>query len=73
MFTALEEIEFESFIQPLRESLESFRKISKDKKAAKSNGNKSTNETNETDIDDIDDDAIELHSDEVAHGTEIEE
>lgn len=73
VFSALEEIEFESFIQPLRESLESFRKISKDKKATKTNGNKSINETNGTDIDDMDDDANESHAEEMTNGTEIEE
>lgn len=72
MFTALEEIEFENFIQPLRESLESFRQISKDKKATKTNGNKSITETNGIDADDMDDDANESHTEEITNG-EIEE
>lgn len=45
MFSALEEIEFESFIQPLRDSLELFRTAAKEKKASKTNGNKSATET----------------------------
>lgn len=65
VFTALEEIEFESFISPLRESLETFRKISEDKKATKvASGNKSSNETNGTDADDMEDDANESHVEE---------
>lgn len=35
VFEALEEIEFETFIEPLKESLEAFREANKAKKAAK--------------------------------------
>lgn len=37
VFSALEEIEFENFIEPLRDALESFRKVNKEKKSSKTN------------------------------------
>lgn len=37
MFSALEEIEFENFIEPLRTALETFRKNTADKKGSKTN------------------------------------
>lgn len=40
VFSALEETEFEHFIEPLRESLEAFRKLNKEKKSSKTNENK---------------------------------
>lgn len=39
---ALEEVEFENFVEPLRLELESFRRTNKEKKGAKSNGVKSS-------------------------------
>lgn len=75
VFSALEEIEFESFIQPLRESLDSFRKMHQEKKATKTtNGNKSTTDLNETEGDaDMETEEQETHFDEYTDGTEIEE
>lgn len=40
VFSALEEIEFENFIEPLRDALETFRKVSKEKKSSKANDSK---------------------------------
>lgn len=40
VFTALEEIEFENFIEPLRDALETFRKVNKEKKSSKANDSK---------------------------------
>lgn len=40
VFSALEEIEFENFIEPLRDALESFRKVNKEKKSSKANDSK---------------------------------
>lgn len=40
VFSALEEIEFENFIEPLRDALEAFRKMSKKKKSSKQNDSK---------------------------------
>lgn len=40
VFSALEEIEFENFIEPLRDALETFRKVNKDKKSSKMNDTK---------------------------------
>lgn len=40
VFSALEEIEFENFIEPLREALETFRKVNKEKKSSKTNDSK---------------------------------
>lgn len=38
---ALEEVEFENFVEPLRHELETFRRANKEKKGTKSNGVKS--------------------------------
>lgn len=40
VFSALEDIEFENFIEPLRDALETFRKVSKEKKSSKINDSK---------------------------------
>lgn len=40
VFSALEEIEFENFIEPLRDALEAFRKVAKEKKSSKTNDSK---------------------------------
>lgn len=40
VFSALEEIEFENFIEPLRDALETFRHVSKEKKIGKTNDSK---------------------------------
>lgn len=42
---ALEEVEFENFVEPLRHELDTFRRANKEKKATKSNGIKSTTAT----------------------------
>lgn len=39
---ALEEVEFENFVEPLRHELDAFRRMNKEKKGAKSNGVKPT-------------------------------
>lgn len=45
VFSALEEIEFENFIEPLRDVLETFRKVNKEKKSNKANDSKIVGET----------------------------
>lgn len=40
VFSALEKIEFEHFIEPLRDALDSFRTINKMKESSKTNANK---------------------------------
>lgn len=72
MFSALEEIEFENFIEPLREALESFRKTNKDKKSNK-NESKTTNDPNATADEEMDEDLNESVAQEPTDGTEIEE
>lgn len=74
VFSALEEIEFENFIEPLREALETFRKVNKEKKSSK-NESKITNDTNATNTadEDMDDDMNESAAQEPTDGTEIEE
>lgn len=69
VFTALEEIEFENFIEPLRESLETFRTANKERKANKVNESKAsdTNQTNGNDV------SHDIHEEEPTDGTEIEE
>lgn len=42
---ALEEVEFENFVEPLRHELETFRRTNKEKKTTKNNGVKSTTTT----------------------------
>ncbi len=49
IFDALEEIEFESFIGPLKESLEVYRKNVKDKKSSKQTNDKNEDESKEED------------------------
>lgn len=70
VFTALEEIEFENFIEPLREALETFRKANKERKANKVNESKAsdTNQTNGNDVS-----MNDVHEEEPTDGTEIEE
>lgn len=59
VFSALEETEFEHFIEPLRESLETFRQLNKVKKASKITDNKAddvpttTNTNDENNGDDV--------------------
>lgn len=48
VFTALEEIEFENFIEPLRDALETFRKVNKEKKSSKAVNDSKTDETPNT-------------------------
>lgn len=74
VFSALEEIEFENFIDPLRDALETFRKASKEKKSSK-NESKTTNDMNATNTadEDMDDDMNEAAAQEPTDGTEIEE
>lgn len=74
VFSALEEIEFENFIEPLREALEAFRKANKEKKSSK-NESKTTNDTSamNTADEDMDDDMNETAAQEPTDGTEIEE
>lgn len=49
IFDALEEIEFESFIEPLKESLEVYRKNVKDKKSSKQANEKKEDESKDDD------------------------
>lgn len=72
VFSALEEIEFENFIEPLRESLEAFRKASKEKKTNK-NESKTINDANATADEDMEEDMNESAAQEPTDGTEIEE
>lgn len=58
IFDALEEIEFESFIEPLKESLELYRKAVKDKKSSKQATGKKEDEPKD------DDDEAEIVADE---------
>lgn len=53
VFSALEEIEFENFIEPLRISLETFRKQASDKKAHKANDAIETNGSKTDGDDDV--------------------
>lgn len=62
----MEEIEFENFIEPLREALDGFRKASKEKKQHKTNDSKG-GESNEHD------DMNESTILEIPGSTEIEE
>lgn len=80
MFSALEDIEFENFIEPLRESLEKFRKTNKEKKSNKANEQNKTNDEVQT-LDAVDEDVDEdmneaaatAQESEFTDGTEIEE
>lgn len=54
IFDALEEIEFESFVEPLKESLEVYRKSLQDKKSSKQ-----ANEKKDDESKDDDDDVVE--------------
>lgn len=70
VFSALEEIEFENFIEPLREALDNFRKANKEKKSNKTNDSKTTSDSIATNMDeDMNESAIQ----EITDGTEIEE
>lgn len=51
MLSALEEIEFENFIEPMRVALEAFRKTTAEKKQSKANETSETNGS-KTDADD---------------------
>lgn len=63
VFSALEEIEFENFIEPLRETLEVFRKANKEKKTNKTGDTHSMN-VNDDDMDgDNNDSAIQEPTD----------
>lgn len=79
VFSALEEIEFENFIEPLRQSLETFRKANKEKKSNKANESKTNTDVQtansmDEDIDgDADEDMTESSAQEPTDGTEIEE
>lgn len=53
IFDALDEIEFESFIEPLKASLEVYRKIVKDKKASKQASEKTEDEPKEDDEEEV--------------------
>jgi len=59
IFDALDEIEFESFIEPLKESLELYRKTVKDKKSSKQANEKKENEVKEDEGDGEDDEEEE--------------
>lgn len=61
VFSALEEIEFENFIEPLRDALETFRKVNKEKKSSKTNDSKieETPNTNGNDDSMVDEDMNE--------------
>lgn len=69
VFSALEEIEFENFIEPLRAALESFRKAAKEKKSNKPVNDSKTNDTSAMNDEDMNESAMEEPTD----GTEIEE
>lgn len=69
VFSALEEIEFENFIEPLRAALESFRKAAKEKKSNKPINDSKTNDTSAMNDEDMNESAMEEPTD----GTEIEE
>lgn len=56
IFDALEEIEFENFIEPLKESLELYRKTVKDKKSSKQANEKKESESKEDESKDDEDD-----------------
>lgn len=76
VFSALEEIEFESFIEPLRNSLAIFRTANKEKKSSKINGSKTAQDLNgtATDVDaDMEEDMNETNNEEITDGTEIED
>lgn len=70
VFEALEEIEFESFVPMLRDSLDEFRKLNKEKKASKAADAKAadTSKTNAGNESNMEADESELND-----GTEIEE
>lgn len=72
VFSALEEIEFENFIEPLRQSLESFRKATKEKKSSKIAETKANDALTVND-DDRDEEMNESAMEEPTDGTEIEE
>lgn len=55
---ALEEVEFENFVEPLRQELETFRRANKEKKGTKSNGVKATASTS-VEHDDLNNDDME--------------
>lgn len=71
VFSALEEIEFENFIEPLRDALDVFRKASKEKKSNKTNDSKTTSDSIATNVDE--DMNNESAIQEITDGTEIEE
>lgn len=52
VFSALEDIEFENFIEPLRDALETFRKVNKEKKSSKANDSKAGEAANANGNDD---------------------
>lgn len=59
IFDALEEIEFESFIEPLKESLEVYRKSVKDKKSSKEANGKKDGDGKDDNDEDVDADEEE--------------
>lgn len=69
VFSALEDIEFENFIEPLREALEGFRKANKEKKTNKAN----ESNAGETLPMNTNDDDMNGDVQEPTDGTEIEE
>ncbi|XP_031632443.1 DNA polymerase epsilon subunit 3-like [Contarinia nasturtii] len=76
VFAALEEIEFENFIDPLREALDSFRKTIKEKKSSKTNDSKTNNDANtEEEMDEVNGSTAHDESSlqEPSDGTENEE
>lgn len=78
MFSALEDIEFENFIEPLRESLEAFRKANKEKKSNKAHENKTNNDAQtvnsvDDEVDEEMNDQSAMIAEEPTDGTEIEE
>lgn len=75
MFSALEDIEFETFIEPLRKALETFRKVTKEKKSSKVIDSKTENDVNEMGAvdEEMDVDVNESTMQEPTDGTQIEE
>lgn len=75
MFSALEDIEFETFIEPLRQALETFRKVTKEKKSSKVIDSKTANDVNGMGAvdEEMDEDVNESTMQEPTDGTEIEE
>lgn len=65
VFSALEEIEFENFIEPLREALELFRKMNKEKKSKANDGKTGDSITANNNDQSMNDDAVEQSTDDI--------